>query len=51
MVGVFRGVNYCIFLCRFEFHGNILRINQQRTKNSIQKRENDVSIVKQQNNG
>lgn len=51
MVGVFRGVNYRIFCVDSRFHGNILRINQQRTKNSIQKRENDVSIVKQQNNG
>lgn len=50
MVGVFRAVNYCIFCVDSSFMV-ILRINQQRTKNSTKKRENDVSIVNEQNNG
>ena len=52
MVGVL--ISRCkllYFLCRCEFHGNILRIDQHTAKNSIEKRENDVSIFKQQNNG
>lgn len=51
MVGVL--ISRCkllYFLCRREFHGNILRIDQQRAKNSIEEREIDVSIFKQQNN-